>query len=54
VFEYKPGSTYVVADALSHRDTDEEAQLATLSTASFDLFDTLRAAYDTDATLQQL
>jgi hypothetical protein len=54
VFEYKPGSTYVVADALSHRDTDEEAQLATLSTASFDLFDTLRAAYDTNASLQQL
>jgi hypothetical protein len=52
--EYKPGSTNVVADALSCRDTDEEAQLATLSTASFDLFDMLRVAYDTDVALQQL
>jgi hypothetical protein len=52
--EYKPGSTNVVADALSCRDTDEEAQLATLSTTSFDLFDMLRVAYDTDVALQQL
>jgi hypothetical protein len=52
--EYKPGSTNVVTDALSRRDTDEEAQLATLSTASFDLFDMLRAAYNTNTALQQL
>jgi hypothetical protein len=52
--EYKHGSTNVIADALSRRDTDEEAQLATLSTVSFDLFDTLCTTYDTDAAQQQL
>jgi hypothetical protein len=41
--EYKPGTTNVVADALSRRDT-EEGDLLTLSAPRFDFIDRLRQA----------
>jgi hypothetical protein len=49
--EYKPGKMNVVADALSRRDTEMSAEAMALSTPSFQLFEDLRAAYTTDATL---
>jgi hypothetical protein len=39
--EYKPGTTNVVADALSRRDT-EEGDLLALSAPWFDFIDRLR------------
>lgn len=51
--EYKAGSTNVVADALSRRDTDEVVVLA-ISCPRFDYVDRLRQAHATDPTLVAL
>jgi hypothetical protein len=40
--EYKSGTTNVVADALSCRDTEDRGEITTLTTPSFQLFDDLR------------
>ena len=50
--QYKPGRTNVVADALSHRDTDTE--LHSVSAPSFDLFTEFRAANSSDLALVAL
>ena len=42
--EYKPGTTNVVADALSRRDTLEEGAILALSAPRFDFVDRLRHA----------
>jgi hypothetical protein len=39
--EYRPGSSNTVANALSRRDGEEEASIATFMTLSFHLFDAL-------------
>ena len=49
--EYKPGSTNVVADALSHRDTPDDGALLALSAPRFDVLDRLRQAQLTDPAL---
>jgi hypothetical protein len=51
--EYKPGTTNVVADALSQRDTEEEELLA-LSAPRFDFIDRLRQAQLSDPALVAL
>jgi hypothetical protein len=48
--EYKSGSTNIVADALSHRDTEESALLA-ISAPRFDFIGRLRHAQTTDPAL---
>jgi hypothetical protein len=45
--EYKPGETNVVADALSHHDTESATTMAILS-PSFQLFDNLRRDINDD------
>jgi hypothetical protein len=52
--EFKPGSSNVVADALSRRDTEEEAAGMALSIPSFQLFDDIRDEFDKDPDLQAL
>jgi hypothetical protein len=52
--EYRPGATNVVADALSRRDTEEQAALYTISAPSFKLLDDLRAHLAADKNLQDL
>ena len=42
--EYKPGTTNVVADALSRRDTPEEGAILAFSAPRFDFVDRLRHA----------
>ena len=49
--EYKPGSTNVVADALSRRDTPDDGALLALSAPRFDVLDRLRQAQLTDPAL---
>jgi hypothetical protein len=49
--EYKPGSTNVVADALSRRDTSDDGALLALSAPRFDVLDRLRQAQLTDPAL---
>jgi hypothetical protein len=51
--EYKPGTTNVVADALSRRDT-EEGELLALSAPRFDFIDHLRQAQLSDPALVAL
>jgi hypothetical protein len=51
--EYKPGTTNVVADALSWRDT-EEGELLALSAPRFDFIDHLRQAQLSDTALVAL
>jgi hypothetical protein len=52
--EYKPGSTNVVADALSRCDTEAQAEVSTISTPSFCLFDDLRTEFATNPELAAL
>jgi hypothetical protein len=52
--EFKPGSSNVVSDALSRRDTEEEAAGMALSIPSFQLFDDIRDELDKDPDLQAL
>jgi hypothetical protein len=52
--EFKPGSSNVVADALSRRDTEEEAAGMALFIPSFQLFDDIRDEFDKDPDLQAL
>jgi hypothetical protein len=52
--EFKPGSSNVVADALSRHDVEASAKLAALSTPSFHLFDTLRREIDDTPELHNL
>jgi hypothetical protein len=52
--EYHPRSRNVVADALSHRDTDDTATVAALSTPTFHIFDTLHQEFATVPTLIKL
>jgi hypothetical protein len=40
--EYRPGSSNVVADVLSRRDTDGTTMAAALSAPTFHIFDVLR------------
>jgi hypothetical protein len=49
--EYKPGSTNVVADALSRRDTPDDGAIIALSAPRFDILDRLRQAQLTDSAL---
>jgi len=51
--EYKPGAANAVADALSHRDTEDGAILA-LAAPRFDFVDRLRRAQDADPGLVAL
>ena len=51
--EYKAGSTNVVADALSWRDTEDAALLA-ISGPRFDFVERLRQANDSDPALVAL
>jgi hypothetical protein len=51
--EYKPDALNTVADALSHRDTDDGAVLA-VSAPRFDYIDRPRQAQATDPTLVAL
>ncbi|WVZ59355.1 hypothetical protein U9M48_009508 [Paspalum notatum var. saurae] len=46
--EYKPGSSNVVANALSRRDTPEDGSIPALSAPRFDVLDRLRQAQLTD------
>lgn len=46
--EYKPGIQNTVADALSWRDADQEAELLALSSPLFSLFEEIRAALAED------
>jgi hypothetical protein len=52
--EFKPGTTNVVADALSRWDTEETATVAALSIPSFPLFGDLCRELDTDPALRVL
>jgi hypothetical protein len=52
--EFKPGTTNVVADALSRRDTEETATVAALLIPSFPLFGDLHQELDTDPALRVL
>lgn len=55
--EYKPGAQNTVADALSRRDTDRDAEdgaVLALSVPRFDFLDRLRHAQDTDPALVAL
>ena len=49
--EYKPGSTNIVADALSRREECQSAELTALSTPAFLFFDELRTQLHGDADL---
>jgi hypothetical protein len=51
--EYKAGSSNMVADALSHRDTDDAGLLA-ISGPQFDFIDRLRLASASDPALVAL
>jgi hypothetical protein len=52
--EYKPGLANVVADALSRRDTEDQAEVSTISTPSFRLFDDLHVEFATNPELDAL
>jgi hypothetical protein len=52
--EDRPGSSNVVADALSHRDIDGTAMVAVLSAPTFHIFDALRHAFTTVPELIEL
>jgi hypothetical protein len=52
--EFKPGATNVVADALSHCDTDANGEAMVISGVTFKMFDTLRHEFDTDPDLRTL
>jgi hypothetical protein len=52
--QYKPGSTNVVADALSRRDIEEVALAHAISAVSFTLFDDLQAEYSSETALTEL
>jgi hypothetical protein len=52
--EFKPEAHNVVADMFSHRDTEDRAEVATLSTPAFNIFDTLHAELDAVPNLWQL
>jgi hypothetical protein len=52
--EFKPGSSNVVADTLSHHDTEEEAARMALPIPSFQLFDDICDGLDKDPDLQAL
>jgi hypothetical protein len=52
--EFKPGTSNVVVDALSRRDTKVMMEIAALSAPSFHLFDDLHREFDTDPSLQEL
>jgi hypothetical protein len=52
--EFKPGTTNVVTDTLSRRDTEETTTVAALSIPSFHLFGDLRRELDTDLALRVL
>lgn len=49
--EYKPGSSNVVADALSRRNSPEDGTILVLSAPRFDVLDRLRQAQLTDPAL---
>jgi hypothetical protein len=49
--EYKPGSSNVVADALSRRESPEDGTILVLSAPHFDVLDRLRQAQLTDPAL---
>jgi hypothetical protein len=49
--EYRPGSTNLVTDALSRRDTEASGEVMAISAPSFQLFDDLRAKHKEDLTL---
>jgi hypothetical protein len=49
--EFKPGMTNIITDAPSRRDTEETAEVMTLSIPSFSLFDDLRREMDADEAL---
>ncbi|WVZ90257.1 hypothetical protein U9M48_036572 [Paspalum notatum var. saurae] len=52
--EYKPGSSNVVADALSRRDTPEDGSILALSAPRFDVLDRLRQAQLTDPAISAI
>jgi hypothetical protein len=52
--EYRPGTSNIMVDALSHRDADEGATTAALSVSTFHLFDTLWQELATTPALKQL
>jgi hypothetical protein len=49
--EYKPGATNTIADALSRRDTVDDATVLMLSALRFDFIERLRQAQDVDPAL---
>jgi hypothetical protein len=52
--EFHPGAHNVVTDALSHRDTEEAAEMLALSAPSFQIFDDIRQELDSDQNLRTL
>jgi hypothetical protein len=52
--EYKPGSSNIVVDALSRRDTEATTKVAALSDPAFAIFDALRVEATSSTELQQL
>jgi hypothetical protein len=52
--EYRPSSSNIVADVLSHRDTDGMARVAVLSAPTFHIFDALCQEFTTVPTLIEL
>jgi hypothetical protein len=52
--EYKLGTANVVADALSHRDTEEEGLLLSISSPHFDFISRLRLVHNTNPALVAL
>jgi hypothetical protein len=52
--EYKSGSTNVVADALSRRDSEADGSLLALAAPTFQVFDDLRQELDADPAQQKL
>jgi hypothetical protein len=52
--EYRPGSSNVVADALSRCDADVSAEVTVLSVPSFQLFNDLCQELGSDPTLIKL